>query len=267
FYLVNTQDLDVPWKKAFEPLIKNITKIRDNETELFQAENQVINKNLIRGLVRKSRMTVLKGKKKTMELSQSKLYQKCLNDALLLGAGKGDAESKDVVLLAPWFRADKEWQSVLEDEQRVEEQKLLNKERLKELCGGRGPKKRIDSLTKEQALEEDRLMEALKKWGESVTGDTPEHLKALPEVKNAIAEIDALTEDAIQLNLSIEKWEARKDIDKLSHDLEYMTSRIDSLEEEILARRQEIRVLKKEITNSAKEIEKKKQFTGDMEET
>ncbi|QEN08880.1 OmpH family outer membrane protein [Oceanispirochaeta crateris] len=263
FHLVNTYDLDVPWKKAFEPLIKNITKIRDNETELYQAESQIVDKSLFKGLILKSKLSVLKGKKKTMENSQSKLYQKCFNDALLMGAGKGEDGDKDVELLTPWFRADKEWQSVLEEEQNLEEEKLRNKDRLKELCGGRGPGKRIEFLKKEQLLEEERLGDALKKWGESVTGDTPEALKSLPEVQKAIGEIDALTEDAIELNLNIEKWEARKDIEKLNKDQEYMNSRIESLEEEIQARRQEIKVLKKEITNAAKEIEKKRLFTGE----
>lgn len=263
FHLLNSQDLDVPWKKAFDPLVKNISRIRDNETELFQVESSAVDKSVFKGLIQRSRMTLLKNKKKSMENSQSKLYQKCFSDALLMGAGKGDADSKDAELLAPWFRADKEWQQLITDEEQAEEQKTVHRERLKELCGARGSKKRIEFLDKEIVLEQSRLDEALKKWGESVTGDTPEALLGRAEVKKAISEIDSLTELAIQINVSIEKWEARKDIEKLNTDKEYMEQKISLLEEEILARKQEIKVLKKEIATTQKEIEKKKSFAGE----
>jgi len=261
FHMINSKNLDVPWKKAYEPLIKSIEKIRDNDSELYQAETQVQEKNLFKSLFVKSRLSVLKGKKRTLESSQSKLYQKCFSDALLLGAGR-DEGSKEAELLAPWFRADREWQSVVEEEQTAEEKTQKNKERLKELCGGRGPKKRTEFLEKERELEENRLKDALQKWGESVTGNVPDSLKNVPEVQKAVGEIDRLTEKAIELNLNIEKWEARKDIERLSHDQEFMTQKIATLEEEILARRQEIRILKKEISNGVREIEKKKIFAG-----
>ncbi|MBF9017818.1 MULTISPECIES: hypothetical protein [unclassified Oceanispirochaeta] len=263
FHLMNSQDLDVPWKKAFDPLVKSISKIRDNETELFQVESSAGEKNILKGLVQRSRMTLLKNKKKSMESSQTKLFQKCFTDALLMGAGKGDASSKDADLLAPWFRADKEWQALVADEEKADNERTVLKERLKELCGARGAKKRIEFLDKEIVVERERLDEALRKWGESVTGDTPEKLLSLPEVKDAVAKIDLLTESAIQINVSIEKWEARKDIEKLSTDREYMEHKIETLEEEILARKQEIKILKKEITTTQKEIDKKKSFAGE----
>ena len=265
FHLVNTRDLDVEWKKAFDPLIKNIGKIRDNETELYQVESDLAGRNLFSGLMQKSKRTFLKTKKKSMELSQSKLFQKCFNDALMMGAGKGEEDAEDVRLLAPWFRADKEWQELLADEEKSTQEKELQKERLKELCGARGPKKRIEFLEKEKILEEERLEEALRKWGESITGDTPDTLKKHPAVKEAVAHIDTLTEAAIQVNVEIEKWEARKEIEKLGNDKLYMEQKIQALDEEITARKQEIKVLKKEITQAEKEIEKKKSFVGDGE--
>jgi len=261
FHLVNSKNLDVSWKKAYEPLIKSIEKIRDNDSALYQTETQAQDKNFFKGLFVKSRMSVLKGKKKTLENTQNKLYQKCFADALQLGAGREEG-SKEAELLAPWFRADKEWQSILEEEEKSGEKKSQYKERLKELCGGRGPRKRKEFLEKERELERERLMDALQKWGESVTGSTPDSLKETSQVQKAVEKIDCLTEEAIQLNLNIEKWEARKDIEKLSHDQEYMTQKIETLEEEIQARRQEIRILKKEISTAVKEIEKKKEFAG-----
>ncbi|MDC7241610.1 MAG: hypothetical protein PQJ50_14745 [Spirochaetales bacterium] len=265
FHLVNSKDLDVEWKKAFDPLIKNIGKIRDNETELYQVETDLAGKSFFSGLMNKSRRTFLKTRKKTMEVSQSKLYQKCFTDALMMGAGKGDDDAEDVKLLAPWFRADKEWQTLLSDEEKASGEKETQKERLKELCGARGPKKRIEFLEKEKALEEERLEEALRKWGESITGDTPDTLTKHPAVKEAVGHIDTLTEAAIKINLEIEKWEARKDIEKLSNDQIYMEQKIQTLEEEIQARRQEIKVLKKDIAQTGKDIEKKRAFTGDEE--
>ena len=198
-----------------------------------------------------------------MESSQAKLYQKCFSDALLMGAGKGDEQSKDAELLAPWFRADKEWQVLLADEEQAEDERKVLKERLKELCGARGSKKRIEFLEKEIVVEKERLDEALRKWGESVTGDTPDTLLSKAEVKDSVAKIDSLTESAIQINVNIEKWEARKDIEKLNTDREYMEQKIATLDEEILARKQEIKILKKDITTTQKEIEKKKSFAGD----
>lgn len=263
FHLLNSQDLDVPWRKAFDPLVNNISKIRDNETELFQAESSVGEKKLFKGLVQRSKLTLLKNKKKSMESSQTKLFQKCFNDALLMGAGKGAENAKDAELLAPWFRTDKEWQVLLTDEEQADEQRSILRARLKELCGARGSKKRIEFLEKEMVVEKDRLDGALRKWGESVTGDTPDKLLSKPEVKDAVAQIDSLTESAIQINVNIEKWEARKDIEKLSTDREYMDQKIATLEEEILARKQEIKILKKDITTTQKEIEKKKSFAGD----
>ncbi len=261
YHLVNSQDLDVSWKSAFDPLMKNISKIRDNESEIYQVESQDRDKSLFKGILRKSRMSVLKTRKKSMEHSLSKLYQNCLTDALKMGAGKG--EGKDAELLAPFFRADKEWQAVLAEEQTLEEEKNINRERLKELSGVRGPKKRIEFLDKEKENEQLRLNDALQKWGEAVTGDTPEVWKDLPELKKAVEEIDALTEVAIELNLDIEKWEARQDVEKLKKDREYMSAKIQQLDEEIQARRQEIRVLKKEINSAEKEIAKKELFIGE----
>ena len=262
YHLLNSQDLDVSWASAFDPLSLNISKIRDRESELYQVENQFRDKNLFKGILRKSRMSVLKTRKKSMENSLSKLYQNCLMDALKMGAGKG--EGKDAELLAPFFHADREWQDVLADEKALEDEKTLNRERLKELSGVRGPKKRIEFLTKEKENEEARLADSLQKWGEAVTGDTPGEWKDLPPVKKAIQEIDVLTEEAIQLNLGIDKWEARRDMEKLSQDREYMSSKIETLEEEIQARRQEIRVLKKEISSTEKEIRKKELFIGEQ---
>lgn len=261
YHLINSQDLDVPWKAAFDPLVQNISRIRDSESEIYQVESQAREKNLLKGILRKSRMSVLKTRKKSMEHSLSKLYQNCLSDALKMGAGKG--EGKDAELLAPFFRADREWQDLIVKEQALEEERTLNRERLKELSGVRGPKKRVEFLNKEKESEDLRLNEALQKWGEAVTGGTPDAWKDLPEVKEAIREIDALTEGAIQLNLDIDKWEARRDVDKLKKDREYMSSKIETLEEEIQARRQEIRVLKKEISGAEKEISKKEKFIGD----
>jgi predicted nucleic acid-binding Zn-ribbon protein len=178
-----------------------------------------------------------------------------------MGAGKG--EGKDAELLAPFFKADREWQDLIAKEQAFEDERNLNRDRLKELSGVRGPKKRIEFLNKEKENEEMRLNDALQKWGEAVTGGTPDAWKDLPEVKKAIQEIDVLTEEAIQLNLDIDKWEARRDVDKLKKDREYMSAKIETLEEEIQARRQEIRVLKKEINSTDKEISKKGKFIGD----
>ncbi len=262
FHLANSRNLDVPWKKAYEPLLKSIEKIRDNDSELYQTESRSSDKNLFKSLFVKSRLSVLKGKKKTLENSQTKLYQKCFAEALQLGAGRDGEGSREAELLAPWFKADKEWQTAVREEEKAEELKHRYKDRLKELCGGRGPKKRKEFLEKEQELETARLMDALQKWGESVTGSVPESLKDVPEVLKAVGEIDRLTEKAIQINLDIDKYEARKDIEKLSRDQEYMTQKIETLEEEILARRQEIKVLRKEIANGLKEIEKKKKFAG-----
>ena len=261
YHLINSNDLDVPWKSAFDPLNKNISKIRDSESEIYQVESQSRDKSLFKGILRKSRMSVLKTRKKTMEHSLSKLYQNCLSDALNMGAGKGDG--KDAELLAPFFRADKEWQAVLAEEEKLEEETSQNRERLKELSGVRGPKKRIEFLKKEKENEESRLSDALQKWGEAVTGNTPDTWKDLPELKKAIKEIDVLTEEAIQLNLDIDKWEARQDVEKLRMDREYMKAKIETLDKEIQARRQEIRVLKKEINAAEKEIAKKELFIGE----
>ncbi|MDC7234513.1 MAG: hypothetical protein PQJ58_14870 [Spirochaetales bacterium] len=263
FHLVNSQDLDVPWRKAFDPLVSNISKIRDNETELYQAESSIPEKSIFKGIVQRSKLTFLKNKKKSMENSQAKLYARCFNDALLMEAGKGDGP--DAELLAPWFRSDKEWQSVIAEEEEITSQRNSSRERLKELCGARGSKKRIEFLEKEIDQEKTRLDEALRKWGESVTGDTPDTLKEIPAVKEAVAGIDSLTELAIQINLNIEKWEARKDIEKLNADREYMEQKIQTLEEEIQARRQEIKILKKDITATVKEMDKKKSFAGEEE--
>ena len=120
-------------------LYRIFQKIRDSESEIYQVESQSREKSLFKGILRKSRMSVLKTKKKSMEHSLSRLYQKCLVDALKMGAGKG--EGKDAELLAPFFRADKEWQDVLAEEKKLEEERNLNRDRLKDLRRCKGSEK------------------------------------------------------------------------------------------------------------------------------
>jgi len=263
YHLMNTLDEPV-WMPAYEPVEQHIRKIRNTDTEVFQTENQVSGKNLFNSVIRKSRISLLKNRKKSLETSQNRLYRKCFLEALELGAGQGGTETPDGALLSPYFRVCSEWDELLEEEAAAEIRRKENRDRIKELCGSKGPRKRKEILEKEIAQYREKLREALTKWGTAVIGNMPENLSGVKNVIDAVRAIDALTEEGIELNLQIEKWEARKDIGRMEHDREYMTRKIDTLEEEIQARRQEIKVLKKEISQVAREIEKKKAFAVDI---
>ena len=265
YHQMNSMDSSL-WASAYQPVTDHINKLRDNESELYQVENQVSKKNLFNNMVAKSKLSLLKSRKKTMETAISKLYRKGFNDALILGAGKNGEDTPDGKLLIPWFRADEEWKALLQEEEGLENRKRLSKDHLKELCEGKGPKKRKESLVKEILREKDLLKDSLIKWGEGVCGNSSENLSRLPEVIDAMERIDALTEAGVALNLEIEKWDARKDIDRLKNDKEYMAQKIAALEEEIQARRQEIKVLKKDITKISSDIEKKQAFSADLSE-
>ncbi|OQY32188.1 MAG: hypothetical protein B6241_12190 [Spirochaetaceae bacterium 4572_59] len=265
FHQLNT--LDSPdWASAYQPVTDLINKIRENESDLFQAENQVSKKNLINNVMFKSRVSILKSKKKSMENALGKLYKKCFNEALNLGAGRSGDDSSTATLLIPWFRADEERKALLQEEEELENKKLLNRDHLKALSEGKGPKKRKDALLKEMSREQEHLKDSLIKLGEGVCGNLSDMMASRKEVADAIGKIDTLTESAVALNLEIEKWEARKDIEKLGKDKEYMSGKIATLEEEIQARRQEIKILKKDITKVSSEIEKKQTFTADLPE-
>lgn len=265
FHQLNT--LDSPeWASAYQPVTDLVSKIRENESDLFQVENQVSKKNLLNNVMMKSRVSLLKSKKKSLENSLGKLYKKCFNEALNLGAGRSGEDTPDGTLLVSWFRMDEEWTGLLQEEEAMENQKLLNRDHLKALSEGKGPRKRKDSLDKEISREKELLKDSLIKWGEGVCGNLSDTMASRKEVDDAMGRIDQLTESGVALNLEIEKWEARKDIEKLGADKEYMTSKILTLEEEIQARRQEIKVLKKDITKVSREIEKKQAFSADLSE-
>ena len=264
FHQLKTQD-SPEWESAYEPAKELVDKLRDNDSELFQLENQISKKNLFNNMVLKSKMSILKNRKKNLESSLQKLYGKCFSSALEQGAGKkGEAAAGS--LLVPWFRAEEEWKVIAEEEEEMENRKRLIRDRLKELGEGKGPKKRKDALLKEIEREELSLKDALIKLGEGVCGNMDSSLAKDPEISRQVSKIDELTEAGIALNLEIEKWEARKDIGKLDRDREYMTQKIASLEEEIQARKQEIKVLKKEIIQVTTEIEKKQTFAGEPPE-
>ncbi len=265
FHQMNSMDSSL-WASAYQPVTDHINKLRDNDSELYQIENQVNKKSLFNNMVAKSKLSLLKSRKKSMETSVSKLYKKSFSDALILGAGKNGEDTPDGKLLIPWFRADEEWKALVQEEESLENRKRLSKDHLKELCEGKGPKKRKEALAKEILREKDLLKDSLIKWGEGVCGNISENLSRLPEVIDAIERIDALTEAGVALNLEIEKWDARKDIDRLENDKTYMTQKIDTLEEEIQARRQEIKVLKKDIAKISSDIEKKRTFSADLSE-
>jgi hypothetical protein len=265
YHQMNAMDSSL-WGSAYQPVTDHINKLRDNESELYQIENQVSKKNLFNNMVAKSRISLLKSRKKTMETSMTKLYKKSFADALVLGVGKNGEDTPDGKLLIPWFRTEEEWKNILQEEESLENKKRLSKDHLKELCEGKGPKKRKEALVREIDREKDLLKDSLIKWGEGVCGNISENLSKLPEVIDAMERIDALTEAGVALNLEIEKWDAKKDIDRLENDKEYMTQKIASLEEEILARRQEIKVLKKDIAKVSKDIEKKQTFSADLPE-
>ena len=265
FHQMNAMDSSL-WASAYQPVTDHINKLRDNESELYQIENQVSKKSLFNNMIARSKLSLLKSRKKTMETSVTKLYKKGFSDALILGAGKNGEDTPDGKLLIPWFRADEEWKALLQEEESLENRKRLSKDHLKELCEGKGPKKRKETLAKEILREQDLLKDSLIKWGEGVCGNSSENLSRLPDVIDAMERIDALTEAGVALNLEIEKWDARKDIDRLENDKEYMTQKIAALEEEIQARRQEIKVLKKDITKISSDIEKKQAFSADLPE-
>lgn len=265
FHQLNT--LESPdWASAYQPVIDLVSKIRENESDLFQAENQVSKKNLLNNVMLKSKVSLLKSKKKSMENSLGKLYKKCFNEALNMGAGRRGEDSPDGALLVSWFRADDEWKGLLQEEEELENKKLLNRDHLKALSDGKGPKKRKEALLKEISREQENLKDALIKWGEGICGNLSDSMASRKEVSNAVGKIDKLTEAAVALNLEIEKWEARKDIKQLGKEKDSMSEKIATLEEEIQARRQEIKVLKKDITRVSSEIEKKQAFTADLPE-
>jgi hypothetical protein len=259
--------MDSPvWESAYQPVAEQISKIRDSESELYQLENQVKKKNLLNNMVLKSKISLLKSRRKTLESSLGKLYRRSFSDALTLGAGKGGEDTPDGALLVQWFRTDEEWNKILREEEDLENQKRLCRDRLKDLCEGKGHKKRKEALEKEIAREKEFLKDSLIKMGEGGCGNPTGKLASLPEVSKAVSRVDKLTEKGIALNLEIEKWEARLDVEKLEHDKEYMTQKIAVLEEEIQARRQEIKVLKKDIAKVGSEIEKKQAFSADLPE-
>ena len=265
YHLLNTLE-NPSWKAAFEPVTSHINKMRDTESDLFQSENQSARKSLLNNMVFKGRRTLLKSRKKTLETSLNKLYRKGFQDALDLGAGAGGADTPDGALLQPWFRASEEMKTVMRDEEEQENRKRLIKDQQKELCQGKGPKKRIEALQKEIEREEEYLQDSLIKLGESACGNRSDELKRSREIKTLFSKIDELTEAGVALNLEIEKWQARIEIRKLEKDQEYMSRKIETLEEEIQARRQEIKVLKKDIGKIAKDIEKKEEFSSDLPE-
>ncbi len=263
YHLLNT--LDSPsWAQAYEPVTAHINKMRDTESDLFQNENQASKKSLFNNMVFKSRISLLKNKKKTLESGLEKLYRKSFLDAVDLGAGAGGSSTPDGSLLVPWFRAVETWKALEKEGDDLENRKRLLKDRQKELCDGKGPKKRIDALRKEIEREEEYLKDALIKLGESICGNRSDEIAKAPSVSKLIGKIDELTEAGIALNLEIEKWQARIEIDKLENDKEYMSKKIDTLEEEIQARKQEIKVLKKDITQINRDIEKKQEFSSDL---
>ncbi len=265
FHLLKTLD-NPSWSVAYEPVTAHINKMRDTESDLFQSENQSSRKNILNHMVFKGKKSLLKSKKKTLETSLTRLYRKGFQDALELGAGAGGADTPDGALLQPWFRAAEEMKTVLRDEEELENRKRLIKDQQKELSQGKGPKKRIEALQKEIEREEEYLQDSLIKLGESACGNRSVELKKSKEIKSLFTKIDDLTEAGVALNLEIEKWQARIEIRKLEKDKEYMTRKIDNLEEEIQARRQEIKILKRDIGKIVKDIEKKEEFSSDLPE-
>ena len=265
YHLLNTQN-EVSWGGAYEPVASHINKMRDTESDLFQNKNQSAGKNLLNNMVFKGRISILKSKKKTLETSLNKLYRKCFLDALEKGAGGGGADTPDGALLQPWFRANEEMDAVLKDEEELDNRKRLIKDRQKELCEGKGSKKRKDALQKEIEREEEFLNDSLIKLGEGACGNRSDEFGKSKEITALFNKIDDLTESGIALNMEIEKWQARIEIGKLENDKAYMTRKIESLEEEILARKQEIKVLKKDIAKIVKDMEKKQEFSSDLPE-
>ncbi len=248
------------WREAYKPVFSLVDKLKDVDSQLFQTANAVKKQGNFRAFIDKSHNNMIKKRQKVLTQSLAKQYKKSFHTALLMGAGVGEADRSDVVLLAPWFELEKNGETLKQRELNLKEKGIFLQERRKELCEGRPPAIYKGKLIKAmEGHRQDRAL-ALQAWGEHCASSRPAELAGLEEASGIIKRIERFNQEIQKLELGISKYEIILELEKLGKQKNSLEGRSSSLEKEINSLKSSIKENKKEITR----LEKK---TVRLEET
>ena len=246
-------------QSIFETLLKNESKLREIDNNIYQMSNIEDDKNFLGELVQKGKNSLLISRRKSITSNMHNLYREAGENFCKTPIFGQMAENELADLAVPYRENIDKGEKLETEEKNLLNEKKTIREELKGLCEGKHPKKKIAEIEALMQEKSNSYAEGMHFFGDYYYSSQKEIPKTHP-FTSFLKKLDTLYADNRKDTLEVETLEAAIEVEKNLKIIERKTRKVGSLENEILKRKEEIKVLKKEISQIEADNKKKKEF-------